>query len=203
MAVKYTTNKFVLLYGLCNLSWDDVTTVQCTVRGEFIDVVTYYKDKVVSTFSIILHEDKWVLHGKYNWLINNRTKRYYKYGKLHRKDGPAIIRCFNGKKYRNEWCKNGKLHRKDGPACEEWYDNGLIRIQAWFLNGMKHRENGPAYIHWYNAGQLHISRWYYNDECHRIDGPAYSLYNNAGELISTGWWDHGKMYEPVLTKRAL
>ena len=203
MAAKYTTNEFVLRYGICNLVWDDITTVQCTVRGEFIDVVTYHKDKVVTTFSIILHEDKWVLHGEYNRIINNCSKRYYRYGMRHCEDGPAIIKYFDGIKYRNEWYKNGKLHRENGPACEEWYDNGLIREQTWYLNGMKHREDGPACIYYYKSGTLNVSRWYYNDKYHREGGPACCIYNAAGGLISTEWYYNGKMYEPVLTKRAL
>jgi hypothetical protein len=39
---------------------------------------------------------------------------WFKNGKLHRKDGPAL-EIINGKKH---WCKNGELHRKDGPAVE-------------------------------------------------------------------------------------
>jgi len=39
--------------------------------------------------------------------------RYYKKGKLHRTDGPAVTTS-TGK--RQEWYINGKHHREDGPA---------------------------------------------------------------------------------------
>ena len=54
------------------------------------------------------------------------TKKWYKNGKLHREDGPAIERADGYKK----WYKNGKLHREDGPAIEwagrakHWYQHG-------------------------------------------------------------------------------
>ena len=55
-------------------------------------------------------------------------KEWYKDGKLHRDDGPAI-ECADGSKH---WYKDGKLHRDDGPAIEwangskEWYKDGKI-----------------------------------------------------------------------------
>lgn len=39
---------------------------------------------------------------------------YYKNGKLHREDGPAVI-YNNGRK---EWWVNGRRHREGGPAVE-------------------------------------------------------------------------------------
>ena len=56
---------------------------------------------------------------------------YYKDGKLHRKDGPAI-EYPNGDK---EWYLNGELHREDGPAIE--YPNGG---NVWYLNDIKYSE---------------------------------------------------------------
>ena len=53
-------------------------------------------------------------------------KYWYKNGKLHREDGPAVEWTDGGKC----WYKNGKLHRGDGPAAEyasggkEWWING-------------------------------------------------------------------------------
>ena len=49
------------------------------------------------------------------------------------------------------WYKNGRLHREDGPAIE-YHDGGCG--SEWFLNGKRHREDGPAIIwpsgqYWY------------------------------------------------------
>ena len=55
--------------------------------------------------------------------IEDGDKVWYKDGKIHREDGPAI-EYSNGTK---GWSKNGQLHRGNGPAVEysdgdkEWY----------------------------------------------------------------------------------
>jgi len=53
------------------------------------------------------------------------NKHWYKDGKLHREDGPAI-EYSNGSKH---WHQNGKRHREDGPAVE-YVDGG----RHWYLN---------------------------------------------------------------------
>jgi len=63
------------------------------------------------------------------------TKHWYKEGKLHREDGPAVEYA-NGEKH---WYKEGKHHRVDGPAVE--CANGNKR---WYKEGELHREDGPA-----------------------------------------------------------
>jgi hypothetical protein len=56
------------------------------------------------------------------------TKRWYKNGKLHRDDGPAV-EFANGDK---GWYRNGQFHRDDGPALEyadgtkRWYKDGVL-----------------------------------------------------------------------------
>jgi len=65
----------------------------------------------------------------------NGDKFWYKEGKLHRLDGPAIERQ-NGHK---EWYKEGKLHREDGPAVK--YTNGT---KEWYKEDKLHRIDGPA-----------------------------------------------------------
>lgn len=53
------------------------------------------------------------------------SKEWYKNGKLHREDGPAI-EYSNGKK---EWWIEDARHRVDGPACE--YSSGY---KEWWIN---------------------------------------------------------------------
>ena len=63
------------------------------------------------------------------------TKWWYRDGKLHREDGPAV-ECADGYK---SWYRNGKLHREDGPAIEkangtkQWYLNDKKLTQAEFM----------------------------------------------------------------------
>lgn len=75
---------------------------------------------------------------------------YYKEGKLHREDGPAV-ECSDGTK---EWWVNGELHREEGPAVE-YSDGGKF----WYKEGNLHREDGPAVEYsngqkgWYTKGK--------------------------------------------------
>ena len=56
-----------------------------------------------------------------------KGKFWFKEGKYHREDGPAV-ELINGEKY---WYKNGLYHREDGPAVE------LISGQKhWYLDGI-------------------------------------------------------------------
>jgi len=66
------------------------------------------------------------------------NKYWYKEGKLHREDGPAI-EFVSGEK---RWYKEGKCHREGGPAIE--YINGG---KYWYKEGKLHREDGPAVEH--------------------------------------------------------
>ena len=64
-------------------------------------------------------------NGKY---IEDENECWYLNGKLHRTDGPAVIRSDGCQK----WYLNGNLHRTDGPAVT--WSNGS---QKWYLNGEK------------------------------------------------------------------
>ena len=74
-----------------------------------------------------------VKNGRYENLYG--TVRWYKDGKFHREDGPALEQADGTK----SWFLNGEHHREDGPAIE--YSNGN---KQWYLNGGRHREDGPA-----------------------------------------------------------
>jgi hypothetical protein len=102
-------------------------------------------------------------------------KRWYKDGKLHREDGPAID---HNDGYR-EWWVDGKLHRIDGPAIE--YEDG---DRYWYINGKLHRIDGPAIDH--NDGHR---EWWVDGKLHRIDGPAIEYVNGDKE-----WCADGKQY---------
>jgi hypothetical protein len=97
---------------------------------------------------------------------NNWNKEWYKKGKLHRLDGPAI-EYPNGHK---EWYKEGNKHRENGPAIE--CSNGT---KYWYKEGSIHREDGPAIV--YPNG---INSWYLE----RIVYPPIIL----SELISTSFF---------------
>ena len=82
---------------------------------------------------------------------DNKTIKWYKDGKLHREDGPAVEYADGIK----EWYCSGKLHRGDDlPAVE--YPNGDA---SWWVHGLRHREKGPAVVDLYYGKE-----WYLNGE---------------------------------------
>lgn len=107
--------------------------------------------------------------------------RWYRWGKLHRENGPAVISVDIEK-----WYQDGKIHRDGGPAVIN-----ILEWEEWWQNGKLHRDNGPAVIYYeggksyYKKGKLHRddgpaqdyteemhNRWYLNGKRHRKDGPS-------------------------------
>ena len=95
-------------------------------------------------------------------------------GRLHRTDGPAVIRVGS----RTEWWFNDKLHRVDGPAVI-YADNS----REYWVNGVLHRIDGPAVIR-----KNRTVEWWFNDKLHHIDGPALIRKNGSAE-----WWENGHL----------
>jgi hypothetical protein len=111
------------------------------------------------------------------------NKYWYKNGKLHRDDGPAM-ELVNGDK---EWYKDGKCHRNNGPAVEEDGD------KFWYKNDELHRDDGPA-IELSNGGKF----WYKNGKSHRNDGPAVEYLEGNKE-----YWYNGKQFNCKTTEEFL
>src|ERR1017187_7779284 len=87
------------------------------------------------------------------------TKKYYKDGKLHKEDGPAV-EFSNGSK---KWYRDGLLHNDHGPAVE-WVGIG----KEWWINGELHRDNNMPAIEDDDGGKS----WFIHNKLHRLDGPA-------------------------------
>jgi hypothetical protein len=103
------------------------------------------------------------------------SKEWYKDGKLHRENGPAV-ESPDGYK---QWYKEGKRHRENGPAIE-WADGR----KKWFKNGQIHREDGPAF----ESPDGH-KEWWVKDQFHREDGPAYEPADGTKK-----WFKNGKRH---------
>ena len=87
-----------------------------------------------------------VKNGRYE--DKNGDVCWFKDGKYHREDGPAV-EWADGTKF---WYKDGKYHREDGPAFE--YADG---DKFWYFNGTYHRVDGPA-IEWSDG----YKEWFLN-----------------------------------------
>jgi len=105
----------------------------------------------------------------------NGDKFWYKEGKLHREDGPAVE--FPNRE--KSWYIKGKLHRIDGPAVE--YPNGT---KFWYKEGKRHREDGPA-IECSDG----TKEWCIEGKYHRLDGPAVEFTDGTKE-----WWIENQLY---------
>lgn len=84
-------------------------------------------------------EEEFLAIKKFKW------KKWETNGKLHRDDGPAVIKS-NGYQ---EWWQNGVLHREDGPAIIDPYMGDIYDRpykEVWYQNGLKHRDYGPAVL---------------------------------------------------------
>lgn len=109
-----------------------------------------------------------------------------------------------------EWWRKGKLHREDGPAIDNAYINGMvcfIKHTHWFTDGKHHREDGPAVIiedtkikvpkYSSSTGCSHPAlrkifignEWWKNGELHREGAPAVEYKNGQQE-----WWKGGKLH---------
>lgn len=102
-------------------------------------------------------------------VLEDGTTLWYKNGKLHRTDGPAV----EYKNYCKFWYRNGKLHRLDGPAIEQGH------IKIWYKNGKQHRTNGPAIEY----GECKI--WYKNGIFQREEGPKIINSLNPSNIFNT------------------
>lgn len=103
-------------------------------------------------------------------LYGNEYDMWIKNRKLHRIDGPAVIRYLeNGQLHNIAWYINGKFHRIGAPACICYFENGQIRYNAWYINGKLHRHGGaPADIEYFVNGQIKYEAWYKYGEQRRV-----------------------------------
>ncbi len=90
-------------------------------------------------------------------LFTNGAKCWYKHGKLHRLDRPAIESAFI-----DAWYVDGKSHNEYGSA--QIYLDGT---EKWYIDGLLHRLDGPAVIN--SDGS---KEWFRDSQRSRFDGPA-------------------------------
>jgi len=97
-------------------------------------------------FSTLTIKERKKFTGIINW--PDGTQYYMQYYKLHRVDGPAVIRSDGTQEY----IQNGKYHREDGPA--RVWNNG---IQYYMQHDKLHRIDGPAIIGTSKSPQYYIN----------------------------------------------
>jgi hypothetical protein len=180
------------------------------VRNERLFLLENYKvEKAEETKQTVEKEEPKIIHwenGKrlpegYTGCVQcvTGTKFWYKEGRFHRLDGPAI-EYTNGRKfwyidgteyYEEDWKKEVEkskvLKLKNGDSIPQKY-TGCVEYgngdKCWYKEGKWHRLDGPAieradgYKSWYIEGKIH-----------RLDGPACEYTNG-----SKHWYKEGKLH---------
>lgn len=128
---------------------------------------------------------------------NGYLTYYNAEGKIHRDDDkPAMIKKdASGKIIDAYWYKDGKLHRDNGPAVDRG-DNGTEKI--WYRHGIRHRDGDlPAYIADTETGRVFIEGYYKDGKKHRENGPAYIVYSPDGTANTKQWYLNDTRCEPA------
>jgi antitoxin component YwqK of YwqJK toxin-antitoxin module len=115
--------------------------------------------------------------------LRDGCEYWYRDGKKHRDDGPAVIRYEYNQIAREWWYRRGKRHRVDGPAWIE-YKNGQITREYWYRDGKPHRVDGPAEID-YRNGQIFVECWYRYGKLCPIGLLASVIYQN---IVLVHWY---------------
>jgi hypothetical protein len=87
----------------------------------FVDIYELIKDDTFQVLEIEIEDG-----DPYIASLSDGTKMYYKDGKLHRANGPAVIKADG----REEWYLNGELHRIDGPARVDTYGDEELFVSG-------------------------------------------------------------------------
>ena len=128
------------LYGEFGFVWGNIYRVNLKDELDHHRVRCFRScGSVLSEFSFILHDNKYVLHGiytQYNLRGLPQTIKHYKYGKLHNEEGPAHYYWSPDGTVIFKACYiDGKLHREGGPARHIHYTRSNITEKSWFHHG--------------------------------------------------------------------
>ena len=138
----------------------------------------------VSTYKRLEHPDGSV-----------EMETWYVGDKLHRTDGPAVVRYRRGAIESESWYVDGKPHRIDGPAVVWYRPDGTVEAESWWVGGVNHRTDGPAYVRYYLLdGTVSSETWLAEGKRHRTDGPARVLYHPDGTTVGEEWYVDDKLH---------
>ena len=105
-----------------------------------------------------MHKSGLVRNYRYDGTLHYEC--WYRNGKLHRTDGPAIIFYRKDGKtvFFKDWFVDDKLHRTDGPAYITYCEDGkTVRSEKWCINGNEIKVNDP--VHWDEYWKELVNEW--------------------------------------------
>ena len=110
---------------------------------------------------------EWYKNGRLHSPDNNtpaisflgKYESYYKDGRVHRDNGPAIINYnSDGTIAKEEFYNDGYYHSNSGPSIKE------ENYEVYHHYGKRHREDGPAVVHKDKEGNVIKEEWWINGE---------------------------------------
>ena len=153
-----------------------------------------------------IKSEKWMLGDKLHRIDGPALVRYNKHGNVkfeeyyvngeYREDGPAVIGFYLSGEIRFEEYYSKDIDN-DEPTRIEYSRKGSIIVKEWEVNGKYHRKDGPAVIRYYSShGVLKILGEYYfiDGKSHREDGPADFSYYGNGIIAIEGYSIDGKSH---------
>lgn len=98
---------------------------------------------------------------------------------------------------REEWWRDGKLHRKNNPAITIFHPENRERIETYFFfDGKLHSPpSGCAAVEIRDPTTLMLVRQEYrrDGELHRERGPALRTYTSEGDVLSDEYYLNGRL----------
>jgi hypothetical protein len=107
---------------------------------------------------------------------SDRVEYRDKDGKLHRTDGPAMVRVDGYQ----AWYEHGLLHRGGGKPAVTYSDG----YRVYFEQGELHREGGKPAIVWPDGCKAYFEQ----GKPHRLNGPAVVYADGRVEYWVDGEW---------------
>jgi len=78
-------------------------------------------------------------------------------------DKPIQTEMYSNNYMRQRWMIGDKLHRENGPAVIRYYNNGLVNYKRWYKDHKLHRLDGPAIVKYDESGKIKYQGWYVHD----------------------------------------
>ena len=156
---------------------------------------------------------------KYRKITTNNhfiiTSYYNKKNKLHRTNGPAVIKESKGGSYKIvEYWRNGKKYTNSNnqfsitylndrikeyeyiygdKTIEVRFNNKNFKLQSifYYKNGVSHRDNKPAYIQYNDNGNIDVEAYFIHGKLHRLDGPAFISYYENKKIMKKSYYVNG------------
>lgn len=180
--VLLTMEAMVEVTKNCNIDLENVIT-EDKKYGYLLTQTGFY-----ILIDVLLDEKDYKFNGMVNFLFDRsgtkcRRKCYYKNGRFHRKNKPAVIEYYeDGELMCEKWYKNGEYHREDGPADISYHKNGKVSSRRWCIENNFDSKNVPTCIGYHENGKVESVTWYKDNKYHRENGPANIWFDEHGNI---------------------